>query len=151
MQVTANDRCGRCAERLADDSWSYSYGLKRRGMSPRTGKLDDRPLGVDSVALCGPCERHILRASLRSLLGETPAEMASNLVGIGVAISGAYFAEATFSYGVLLLLAGIWTTIVFLLRRPKAMRKGVFLMRRSALARMHGVATSEIELYPDAV
>ena len=139
----------RCTRRLADHSWSYTYGLERRGVSPRTGKVDSRPLGTDTVSLCRRCEWHLLRASLRGVLGETPAVLAFNLFSMAtIFLSAAYAAEAIFGYGTVVGLGVLWAVAAFALRRPKAMRRGAFLMRRGELAALHGVPSASLEIYP---
>ena len=150
MDSTASPQlCTRCSERSAERRWSYSYGLLRRGVSPRTGRVESRPLGTERVALCARCERHILRASIGALLGETPSALAFNLFSLGTFLYGVYSAEAVVGYGAVLIAAGLWALAVFVMRRPKAMRRGAFLLRRKELAAFHRVAVGELQLYPD--
>lgn len=50
----------------------------------------------------------------------------------------------------LVLVAGLaWFTLMWLLRRPKTMRRGLFLSRRTQLAEQHGLKPQEIEAYLD--
>jgi hypothetical protein len=141
--------CSRCGLRMGARRWAYVYGRSRRGVSPRTGESDHRPLGTDEVELCRPCERSILTANLKELARTRWFELASAaatgvalLLGwrVGGLIEGAWVG---------IVAAALSALVAWAVRRPKAMRMGVFLSRRPELARQHGLEPREIEAYLD--
>lgn len=143
--------CALCREQQAKSIWTYVYGRPRRGMSPRTGEVDYRPLGTDEVAVCRRCEWRAVAGNLRESLARHPVRGGSAALSFVsfVAAAGA-FAPALLDgrwvafAGAAFMLAFVWST-----RRPGPMCLGVFLLRRDALAAAHGLSPADLEPYLD--
>jgi hypothetical protein len=134
---------------MAVRDWSYVYGLVRRGMSPRTFELDNRPLGTDKVFLCRPCEWFVLQRRLRQLVPQHPFLFFGALGAIAGLLTGAAGVDRLTELALLVVVVA-WVAFTWGLRRRKSMCNAIFLhLRRKNLAEAHGVKPKEIQPYLD--
>jgi hypothetical protein len=141
--------CTQCGQQLASSHWSYVYGKMRRGGNPRTGEFDRRPLGTDSAFLCRKCERDVLVAHIKEQIKSNPLGSSAALAIPVLALFGWRMGSLGTGAAIALAIVVAWLTLMWLLRRPKTMRRGLFLARRTTLAEQHGLKPHEIDAYLD--
>ena len=101
--------------------------------------------------LCRSCESRVLQARLRELVRRHPSEAILAAVGLAGFLYGFRFIkpEVTASSVAVIALGAFWLAFMWAIRRPRAMCKGIFLLRREELAAKHSLPAKEIEVYVD--
>jgi len=145
--------CTQCGALSHVHRYVYTYGLPKRGVSPRTLLEDNRPLGQDEVFLCSGCRRALFLRDLRRFVtGHSWALLTLTLAVLGV-LAGRSFIEpgVGISANLMALCAVVFGLVGFLvawlLQREESIKQAVFEARREFLAKLHGQQPKELRLY----
>ena len=146
--------CTECGQRMAANEWTFVYGHPSRGMKPKTGEIDRRPLGKHEVFACRPCEWRAVRGNLRDVAMATAIPSLAAVAGLALFFFGVApppedaRGEITRSVMASAAVAG-WATFAWVRNRPRFMRKQFFRVHQRGLATKHGLKPNQVAVYEE--
>lgn len=133
------ETCSHCGTLSRTRRYTYRYGLRKRGINPRTLKVDHRPLGQEVVLLCFRCRARVFLKGLAFTHGAVLVSLLATALGIGWLVPGIDLREVVF---------GTMAFVVFWVwRHERSMTRVLFETRRMELAAAHGCSPIERQLY----